>query len=165
MDQDKVNLVPNTGKRPRPTQCGNLDCCPVPLLFTFTPRDLDQCSPGTLTARSYCASAYVQERVNTLVRQSSPAVSRSWATMDESFILSKFNQLVQSGVVLYDENQRIIKHVEKDLNVIPAKTSYHRRVELQTLFIPQSLTPCTLPVSILLDIGAVKETNFSKSHL
>ncbi|EPS28964.1 hypothetical protein PDE_03910 [Penicillium oxalicum 114-2] len=36
--------------------------------------------------------------------------------MDESFILSKFNQLVQSGVVLYDENQRIIKHVEKDLN-------------------------------------------------
>ncbi|KAJ5485264.1 hypothetical protein N7539_005252 [Penicillium diatomitis] len=35
--------------------------------------------------------------------------------MDHTFILNKFNELIQSGIVLYDEDQRIVEHVEGDL--------------------------------------------------
>ncbi|CAI7653953.1 unnamed protein product [Penicillium glandicola] len=35
--------------------------------------------------------------------------------MEESLVLSKFDNLVQSGLVLYDDKQRIIEHIDGDL--------------------------------------------------
>lgn len=43
--------------------------------------------------------------------------------MDESFILSKFDRLVESGLVLYDEKQQIIEHIDGDLKVTPRPQS------------------------------------------
>lgn len=37
--------------------------------------------------------------------------------MEESLILSKFDNLVQSGLVLYDDKQQIIEHIDGDLKV------------------------------------------------
>lgn len=37
--------------------------------------------------------------------------------MDETLILSKFDKLVNSGLVLYDENQETVQHVDGDLEV------------------------------------------------
>lgn len=37
--------------------------------------------------------------------------------MNESLILSEFDKLQQSGLALYDQNQKIIKHVEGGLKV------------------------------------------------
>jgi ATP adenylyltransferase len=37
--------------------------------------------------------------------------------MNESLILSEFDKLQQSGLALYDENQKIINHVEGGLKV------------------------------------------------
>lgn len=37
--------------------------------------------------------------------------------MDESYILSRFDDLVKSGVVLYDKNQETIQHVDGELKV------------------------------------------------
>lgn len=38
--------------------------------------------------------------------------------MEESLVLSKFDNLVQSGLVLYDDKQRIIEHIDGDLKVL-----------------------------------------------
>lgn len=43
--------------------------------------------------------------------------------MDESFIVSEFDRLIQSGLALYDENQKIIEHVEGGLKVSSLKTA------------------------------------------
>ena len=37
--------------------------------------------------------------------------------MEESLILSKFDNLVQSSIVQYDDKQQIIEHVDGDLKV------------------------------------------------
>lgn len=37
--------------------------------------------------------------------------------MDETSILSKFDDLVNSGVVLYDQNQETVRHVDGELEV------------------------------------------------
>lgn len=37
--------------------------------------------------------------------------------MDESFILSEFDRLQQSGLALYDDKQRIIEHIGGGLKV------------------------------------------------
>lgn len=37
--------------------------------------------------------------------------------MDETLILSKFDELVNSGVVLYDESQETVQHVDGELEV------------------------------------------------
>lgn len=37
--------------------------------------------------------------------------------MDEGLILSKFDKLVNSGLVLYDENQETVQHVDSELEV------------------------------------------------
>lgn len=37
--------------------------------------------------------------------------------MDESTILSKFDSFVESGVVLYDDQQQIVEHVDGKLRV------------------------------------------------
>ncbi|KAL6691302.1 hypothetical protein J3F84DRAFT_387295 [Trichoderma pleuroticola] len=37
--------------------------------------------------------------------------------MDESLVLSKFDELVNSGLVLYDENQGTVQHVDGELEV------------------------------------------------
>lgn len=38
--------------------------------------------------------------------------------MEEPLVLSKFDNLVQSGLVLYDDKQQIIEHIEGDLKVL-----------------------------------------------
>lgn len=57
------------------------------------------------------------------------------STMEESLILSRFDNLVQSGLVLYDDKQHIIEHIEGEL-----KVRLHR---------PQTLTSSS-PTSALL---------------
>lgn len=37
--------------------------------------------------------------------------------MEEPLILAKFDNLVQSGLVLYDDKQQIIEHIDGDLKV------------------------------------------------
>jgi hypothetical protein len=37
--------------------------------------------------------------------------------MDESFILSKFDSMVESGLVLYDNKQDIVEYTDGDLKV------------------------------------------------
>lgn len=37
--------------------------------------------------------------------------------MEESYIFSKFDNLIKSGAVRYDEKQRRIEHVDEDLHV------------------------------------------------
>lgn len=37
--------------------------------------------------------------------------------MEESLILEKFDNLVESGLVLYDDKQQIVEHVDGDLKV------------------------------------------------
>lgn len=37
--------------------------------------------------------------------------------MDEALILSKFDKLVDFGLVLYDENQETVQHVDGELEV------------------------------------------------
>jgi ATP adenylyltransferase len=38
--------------------------------------------------------------------------------MEESLILSKFDCLIESGLVLYDDKQQIIEHIDGDLKVL-----------------------------------------------
>lgn len=45
--------------------------------------------------------------------------------MDESLVISKFDSLVQSGLVLYDDKQRIIEHIEDGLKVLITPQSKH----------------------------------------
>jgi hypothetical protein len=37
--------------------------------------------------------------------------------MEESLILSEFDSLVKSGLVLYDDKQEIIEHIDGELKV------------------------------------------------
>ena len=37
--------------------------------------------------------------------------------MEESLILSEFDRLVKSGLVLYDDKQEIIEHIDGELKV------------------------------------------------
>ncbi|KAJ5822771.1 hypothetical protein N7447_005111 [Penicillium robsamsonii] len=56
--------------------------------------------------------------------------------MEESLVLSKFDNLVQSGLVLYDEKQRIIEHIDENLKFQFVLTS--ALAKKPTLTTPQS---------------------------
>ncbi|KAE8347725.1 hypothetical protein BDV24DRAFT_146526 [Aspergillus arachidicola] len=43
--------------------------------------------------------------------------------MEESLILSKFDRLVESGLVLYDDKQQIIEHIDDGLKVLPTSST------------------------------------------
>lgn len=43
-------------------------------------------------------------------------------TMNEQALVSKFDELVSSGLVLYDESQQIVKHVDGGLQVCSHRT-------------------------------------------
>jgi hypothetical protein len=70
--------------------------------------------------------------------------------MDESFILSEFDRLQQSGLALYDDKQRIIEHVEGGLKVrIYRLATYYARLNSNIL----------TAVSILSDFCPSQETD------
>lgn len=58
--------------------------------------------------------------------------------MDESFILSQFDAYVKSGLVLYDDKQKVIEHVDGKLRVSVAQIhnfeQWHNLVSDQFLF-------------------------------
>ncbi|PIG80769.1 hypothetical protein AARAC_010656 [Aspergillus arachidicola] len=43
--------------------------------------------------------------------------------MEESLILSKFDRLVEFGLVLYDDKQQIIEHIDDGLKVLPTSST------------------------------------------
>lgn len=45
--------------------------------------------------------------------------------MEESLILAEFDRLVQSGIVLYDNNQQVVEHIDGELKVHMTLTLTH----------------------------------------
>ncbi|KAI9034787.1 uncharacterized protein KD926_005578 [Aspergillus affinis] len=54
--------------------------------------------------------------------------------MEESLVISKFDRLVESGLVLYDDKQQIIEHIDGDLKVRIAPSTISRTMHLLTPF-------------------------------
>ncbi|OGM49827.1 hypothetical protein ABOM_001437, partial [Aspergillus bombycis] len=47
--------------------------------------------------------------------RSTSTIERTSPKMEESLVLSKFDRLVESGLVLYDDKQQIVEHIDGDL--------------------------------------------------
>lgn len=69
--------------------------------------------------------------------------------MDESTILSKFDNFVESDVVLYDDQQRMVEHVDGKLKVSVLFLDVHSRSPIEVPAQAYTLQPINALLSLV----------------